>query len=191
LNADGYVNANGDLVGYNMYAYCNNNPVLYFDSSGHSWKSVLAGAISLLTIIAVVTLEILSPSKEEHYARNSHNEIPDDDELLGIVQGENDKWHKADDSMNRYHRNTNGIQGEEAMYNKKYMTEGNESEVIICYDPVHVPVPYRVTDPNNIGTYNYGEGIFEHFVYDVWPYWKWGNSPDDTTSEWDHIVGRN
>ena len=34
LNADGYVNANGDLQGFNMYAYCSNNPVMYRDDSG-------------------------------------------------------------------------------------------------------------------------------------------------------------
>ena len=34
LNADGYVNANGDLIGFNMYAYCSNSPVMYVDYSG-------------------------------------------------------------------------------------------------------------------------------------------------------------
>ena len=34
LNADSHVNANGDLVGYNMYAYCSNNPVMNVDPSG-------------------------------------------------------------------------------------------------------------------------------------------------------------
>jgi RHS repeat-associated protein len=34
LNADGYVNANGDLIGFNMYAYCSNNPVMYVDPYG-------------------------------------------------------------------------------------------------------------------------------------------------------------
>ena len=34
LNADGYVNANGDLIGFNMYAYCSNKPVIYADSQG-------------------------------------------------------------------------------------------------------------------------------------------------------------
>ena len=34
LNADGYVNANGDLIGFNMYAYCGNNPVCFVDVAG-------------------------------------------------------------------------------------------------------------------------------------------------------------
>ena len=42
LNADGYINANGDLQGFNMYAYCSNNPVMYRDDSG---ESILAAVI--------------------------------------------------------------------------------------------------------------------------------------------------
>ena len=34
LNADGALNANGDLLGYNMFAYCSNNPVMNSDPSG-------------------------------------------------------------------------------------------------------------------------------------------------------------
>jgi len=46
LNADGYVNANGDLIGFNMYAYCSNNPVMYTDESGESLiGTMLAGAL--------------------------------------------------------------------------------------------------------------------------------------------------
>ena len=36
LNADGYINANGDILGYNMFAYCGNNPVMGIDPSGTS-----------------------------------------------------------------------------------------------------------------------------------------------------------
>ena len=34
LNADVYINANGDLIGFNMFAYCGNNPVMGYDPSG-------------------------------------------------------------------------------------------------------------------------------------------------------------
>ena len=45
INADGCVNANGDLIGFNMYAYCNNNPVMYTDESGYIAVSVLVALI--------------------------------------------------------------------------------------------------------------------------------------------------
>ena len=41
INADGIVGANGGLQGYNMFAYCNNNPVNYTDSNGYVAKNVI------------------------------------------------------------------------------------------------------------------------------------------------------
>ncbi len=41
INADGIIGANGGLQGYNMFAYCNNNPVVYTDSSGYISKNVI------------------------------------------------------------------------------------------------------------------------------------------------------
>ena len=34
LNADGVIGANGGIMGYNMFAYCDNNPVMYVDPNG-------------------------------------------------------------------------------------------------------------------------------------------------------------
>ena len=39
INADGYINANGDLQGFNMFAYCSNNPVMFVDPNGTSTMS--------------------------------------------------------------------------------------------------------------------------------------------------------
>ena len=41
INADGYINANGDLIGFNMYAYCSNNPVMGYDPTGERFLSHL------------------------------------------------------------------------------------------------------------------------------------------------------
>ena len=35
INADEYINANKDIIGYNMFAYCSNNPIMYVDLSGN------------------------------------------------------------------------------------------------------------------------------------------------------------
>ena len=35
LNADGIIGANGGIEGYNMFAYCNNNPVIFADDNGY------------------------------------------------------------------------------------------------------------------------------------------------------------
>ena len=37
INADGYVSTGQGLLGYNMYAYCNNNPVMGVDPTGQSF----------------------------------------------------------------------------------------------------------------------------------------------------------
>ena len=52
LNPDIYVNANGDLTGFNMYAYCSGNPVMRYAPTGYvSWWGVIVGAA--LTVAGV------------------------------------------------------------------------------------------------------------------------------------------
>ena len=37
LNADIYISTGQGLLGYNMFAYCGNNPINRTNSSGHAW----------------------------------------------------------------------------------------------------------------------------------------------------------
>ena len=41
ISADGVINGNGDLLGYNLYAYCSNNPINRADVLGDAWYNVL------------------------------------------------------------------------------------------------------------------------------------------------------
>lgn len=46
INADTYSSTGQGFLGYNMFAYCNNNPVLYADSTGEfGWFTLAAAAI--------------------------------------------------------------------------------------------------------------------------------------------------
>ena len=78
LNADGYVNANGDLIGFNMYAYCGNNPVNNVDLTGHMateaaiaatnwWNPAgwIAVAVLVIEVVAVVTIVCVANESEK------------------------------------------------------------------------------------------------------------------------------
>ena len=57
LNADGQIaNVGGDILGYNMFAYCMNNPVNMSDPSGNwpKWATKLVAAVAVVATVAVV-----------------------------------------------------------------------------------------------------------------------------------------
>jgi len=57
LNADSYVNANEDILGYNMFAYCSNNPVMTSDPTGEfNWDKLTSGAsLIAIGVVAIAT----------------------------------------------------------------------------------------------------------------------------------------
>ena len=60
INADGYVNANGDILGFNMYAYCGNNPVMGYDPTGEvNWKNVAIGIVTVAAIAGLTALAVM------------------------------------------------------------------------------------------------------------------------------------
>lgn len=138
-------------------------------------------------MVAVVAVAIVAmPSKEEHYSRNDYQQdIPSDPkEIINSTE-----WERQLDSLNKYHKHQMGEQKEKAKDNVKYMTKDKSKEVIINFtDPKN---PEIVTDPYNMGTYNFGTNVITHTFMDVIPYWLYGNSEEDSDMKyiWDRIFG--
>ena len=61
ISADSYVSTGQGLIGYNMYAYCGNNPVMYFDPAGEAWWTV----IGLVLVGAYLITNLTSSEKQE------------------------------------------------------------------------------------------------------------------------------
>ena len=83
LNADTYLNGNGDIIGYNLFAYCSNNPVMFTDYTGES----ILGIIAALILAAAGTAVVLSgcskreeivtnPPSSTHERRYCYYEVP-------------------------------------------------------------------------------------------------------------------
>ncbi len=214
INADGYVSTGTGIAGHNMYAYCNNDPVNLVDGNGNmpEWLKTASRIVATAFINSLVTPMIISltqsptaltavgivntvgipvatimPSKQQHYCRNENQK-----DIANISPQEiidSDEWEPQPDSSNIYHRHTNGQQGVDAKYNVKYLSNDHRKEVIINFSNSNNPVV--VTDPYNMGTYNYGTNYVAHFTKDMLPYYLWGNSEVDSRVAflWNRIVG--
>ena len=89
-------------------------------------------------------------------------------------------WKKLSDFESRYHR-----WGCKNRRNVKMVSPDGH------FEAVYHPDGTLVTDQTNGGTFNVqfqpGGAPWEnvpHFIYDMLPYWVWGNGPDDTTPWW-------
>jgi RHS repeat-associated protein len=126
-------------------------------------------------------------SKEWHYARNQLNDA-------GIRQRFGDA--AIDDKNFRFNNDLlkkNGFVQAPAKENIFHEwgpgTEGNKkwtlSEEGRRWGSIEIIVRADgslETNPKVMGTYNYGGNATDHWNLDVYPYLKWGNSPDDPTT---------
>ena len=77
INADGYVSTGTGLLGYNMYAYCNNNPIKYVDPSGELLWEILVTVVA--TVVAIASANIGTIIASEITVSDKSIEPMDDD----------------------------------------------------------------------------------------------------------------
>ena len=59
LNADVYINGNGDIIGFNLFAYCGNNPVMGYDPDGTiNWRNIIIAVVVVVAVTAVVAATV-------------------------------------------------------------------------------------------------------------------------------------
>jgi len=111
INADGYINANGDMLGYNMFAYCGNNPIMNIDPNGE-FSLTVAIIITLAcatvgAIIGACSDEKLYETPKQTIAQNDtyHNQFGQE----GLSDSDNLKEEPAELTVSD--RIKNGIVG--------------------------------------------------------------------------------
>ena len=72
INADAYASTGQGILGNNMFAYCNNNPISRIDPSGNSWTSLL-----MLGLIIAVALSGCAEDEINCYTYALINETDD------------------------------------------------------------------------------------------------------------------
>ncbi|EPX64445.1 hypothetical protein D187_005579 [Cystobacter fuscus DSM 2262] len=162
--------AGGDT---NLYVYVGNNPIMFTDMSG---LEVDTGRLAFLFALGW-PWSGNSYWINAHYGRNSQNRTPPRD--VAIKEG----WEKMSDLKSIYHRHGKGNE-----HNEKYVSPDGMCEA------VYKPDGQLVTDPANLGTYNYSSqltfwGSVGHGIVDVVPYVLLGNSLQDNTPIWYRLRG--
>ena len=117
INADGYVSTGRGLTGYNMFAYCNNNPVMYVDPNGNaSWLFWIVVCIIGLNYGAILESELatatddVAPMDDDTFEKINEpiDEYGGDssgltkDEQLAYVRKVREVWMTDDDPYNDY-----------------------------------------------------------------------------------------
>ena len=75
LNADSYASTGTGLLGYNMFAYCNNNPVMFTDPAG-DFPFLIIGVIAAV-IVGSSLAACQTPPREETYHFESYDNYED------------------------------------------------------------------------------------------------------------------
>ena len=177
ISADNKLSGVGnDIRGYNLFAYCFNNPVNTTDSNGDWPRWITAAVGAVMTPLMGVTSMVIVPAKygiqSLHYdlRKAKNTDLPQTRQ-----EAEEREWISSEEggpsaSCHQYTAKDRP--------NVKYVSPDGHREVI--FDSSEK----IVLDPRDIGTYNFCPSgtLFKdigHFVVDILPWVIYGNDDDD------------
>ncbi len=76
ISADGYLPSGMGIISYNLYSYCNNNPIMYTDATGEfPWAAIIIIGVSVIVgIIYGATSDTkLLDNSQTHFPQSKHN----------------------------------------------------------------------------------------------------------------------
>ncbi len=171
-----------DSRGINLFSYCSNNPIMYYDPNG-CWF------VNIGTEFRRLAMKIM---KEKHYERlEKKGEFPENLEKEYITsQIEKYLAYLKEKNNHNYEISNGPLTGyifEDARCHQ-FDTKGENYKILSPdghYEFIFDAKGNLIEDPRNIGTYNYfppNQNEILHGVVDVFPWLLWGNSPDDNTN---------
>ncbi|WFD11801.1 hypothetical protein [Tepidibacter hydrothermalis] len=113
--------------------------------------------------------------KDLHYFRNTLNRTPKTlEEMLKLNKklSKKRKWRLLGPEKSIFH-----MYGKDGIFNLKFVSHDGKFEAV--YNKKGELLT-EANDSINMGTYNYADpdDTIKHFIYDVVPYLKWGNTPN-------------
>jgi RHS repeat-associated protein len=198
INTDNRISGvGGSSLGYNMFAYCMNNPVNMSDPSGN-WPRWITAAVTVVAAVvtvaavatgnfavAAVAAKVTMAAGATYIAQSAHydrRETKNDVATLpqSPQEAKDSGWRGPDTTPKGPAADCHQYTAKDGP-NKKYVSPDGHREVI------YNSAGDIVLDPRDIGTYNfcpsnelwYSNQSIGHLVHDIIPWVIFGNSDDD------------
>ncbi len=82
INADSFGGKTGELLSHNLFIYCQNNPIMYLDETGH----FLTAALAVVYVVALASVAVLTVAFELTQTLNrTHSEAPSESDIAKIT----------------------------------------------------------------------------------------------------------
>ena len=151
ISADGYVSTGQGLTGYNMYAYCGNDPINRVDPTGEWWQivAVVAAVIIGANVGTIIASEIT--------ASDESIQSMDDETFNKINEAEDTSGLTRDEQLAYVRKYRDNILNDEDTDNDQFID--NWSEADMMREIVYHDRAYRLLDLIGLENTSVGERL--------------------------------